>query len=211
MILLAKQLYNSQWFRFFYFNWLRFIFIIFLSLIIIHPENTTEISKEKEKPKIFVSENGVFKENGEKLEITSNYGYRKDPFRFKYKNKKFGLGGNTKQKHFGIDYAVAMDTEIYVDFPNAVVIYGNELGNYGNLIILFWEGKLIFFAHLSKILVYTNQILDKPTCIAYSGNSGKSSGPHTHFEIRTLKKNLNYLTEPINPKDFIKEDSEIFF
>ncbi|MEV6652622.1 M23 family metallopeptidase [Streptomyces sp. NPDC051219] len=118
----------------------------------------------------------------------------------------FGLGGNMwSQKHSGQDFAVPTGTPVKAAGAGTVVKAGPNGGGdgpaYGNAIVVkHANGKYSQYAHLSKIKVYIGQKVKTNQQIALSGNTGNSSGPHLHFEIRTTP---NY-GSAINPVAFLR-------
>jgi murein DD-endopeptidase MepM/ murein hydrolase activator NlpD len=104
--------------------------------------------------------------------ITSSFGYRPDPF----------TGGMTF--HPGIDLRAPSGTPVYAARDGIVGDTGT-LAIYGHYIILNHDGGLqSVYAHLERILVTKGTSVSAGTLIAESGNSGVSTGPHLHFEIR---------------------------
>jgi murein DD-endopeptidase MepM/ murein hydrolase activator NlpD len=134
--------------------------------------------------------------NGSPIEykgITSKYGYRKHP---KTKKRSF---------HNGTDMKAAMKTPIYATADGVIEYAGyNRNSGYGRLIIISHNfGFRTFFGHLSKIVAKQATYVKKGDLIGYTGNSGLSSGPHLHYEIR-------YLQHTVNPYWFIKWNVENF-
>ncbi|WP_138204014.1 M23 family metallopeptidase [Haloimpatiens lingqiaonensis] len=117
--------------------------------------------------------------------LVSEFGERVDPFTGK------------KQMHNGVDIAVKENTSIKVCADGKVKECGEhkELGKY--IVIDHGEGIETKYAHLNEILVKKDQKVKKGENIAKSGNTGKSTGPHLHFEIM-------YMGENKDPKDFLK-------
>lgn len=116
---------------------------------------------------------------------TSNFGTRIDPF-----NKEF-------QFHSGVDIACPIGTKVYAA-RNGKVIFTGYKGGYGLLVIIKHEHNYSsYYGHLSRILIKTGSSIKRGDVIAYSGNSGRTTGPHLHFEVR---KN----TVPKNPGILIK-------
>ncbi|WP_455353648.1 M23 family metallopeptidase [Streptomyces sp. SYSU K217416] len=118
----------------------------------------------------------------------------------------FGLGGNMwSQKHSGQDYAVPVGTPVKAAGAGTIVKAGPNGGGdgpaYGNAIVVkHANGKYSQYAHLSKIKVQIGQKVKTNQQIALSGNTGNSSGPHLHFEIRTTP---NY-GSAMNPVAFLR-------
>ena len=104
--------------------------------------------------------------------ITSPFGIRNDPFT-----------GNASF-HTGIDIGVASGTEVVSVMSGKVKKTGKSTV-YGNYIIIeHSDNVLSMYAHLSKVLVKEGKSVKKDGKIALSGNTGRSTGPHLHFEIR---------------------------
>ena len=85
--------------------------------------------------------------------------------------------------HEGIDIAVAVGTPVGASRAG-VVIHAGWLGGYGNLVVVdHGSGLSTAYAHNSGFAAASGQRRPGPV-IAYSGNTGNSSGPHVHFEVR---------------------------
>ena len=113
--------------------------------------------------------------------ITSKFGYRIHPTL------------NTKEFHRGTDMKAPMDTPIYATADGVVEWAGfHKSSGYGNLIILeHIYGFKSYFGHLNKVVIKSGQFIKKGQLIGYTGNSGMSSGPHLHYEIRFIHRVLN--------------------
>ncbi|MFE3251208.1 M23 family metallopeptidase [Streptomyces sp. NPDC059209] len=117
-------------------------------------------------------------------------------------------GGMWASKHSGQDFAVSVGTNVKAVHAGTVVKAGpNGAGDgpaYGNAIVIKHgtgsSAKYSQYAHLSKVKVHAGQKVDKGQSVALSGNTGNSSGPHLHFEIRTTP---NY-GSAINPVSFLR-------
>ncbi|MEZ3179392.1 M23 family metallopeptidase [Streptomyces pimonensis] len=99
-------------------------------------------------------------------------------------------GGMWASKHSGQDYAVPTGTAVLAAHGGTVVKAGpNGAGDgpaYGNAVVInHGDGTYSQYAHLSQVNVKAGQIVKTGQKIALSGNTGNSSGPHLHFEIRT--------------------------
>jgi len=111
--------------------------------------------------------------------ISSAYGDRKDPFT------------GEKSHHAGLDMVAPLGTSIRASAPGRVVFVGKR-GGFGRTIeIDHGHGITTRFAHLSKILVAHGQQVERGQKIATLGNSGRSTGPHLHYEIRSWDQTLN--------------------
>lgn len=103
---------------------------------------------------------------------SSNFGNRRDPF----------TGG--KAFHAGIDFAAPSGSTVLSAGRGKVIFAGRRSG-YGNLVEISHGGGLTSrYAHLSAFLVKAGQTVETGTPIARVGSTGRSTGPHLHFEIR---------------------------
>jgi murein DD-endopeptidase MepM/ murein hydrolase activator NlpD len=108
----------------------------------------------------------------EDVKITSSFGYRQNPFT-----------GNMSF-HPGVDLRASMNTEVLAARDGKVIETGT-LEIYGHFVIIDHDGGYqSVYGHLNEILVSEGQMVDAGEVIALSGNSGISTGPHLHFEIR---------------------------
>jgi len=89
-----------------------------------------------------------------------------------------------KRFHYGIDIATPMGTPIY-SLRDGIVIYSGVMSGYGNVVMVNHGDITSLYAHNSSNVVKEGQVVKSGQLITYSGNSGLSSGPHLHFEIRT--------------------------
>ena len=122
----------------------------------------------------------------EKMRVTSNFGTRNDPFT-----------GEPK-RHRGIDFAGKIGTELMAVAPGRVVSAGERVG-YGTTVeIDHGLGFTTLYAHLSQTLVTRGDWVRPGTVIGLAGSTGRSTGPHLHYEIR-------YKGVPFDPAKFVKE------
>ncbi|MET9550918.1 M23 family metallopeptidase [Streptomyces sp. NPDC006627] len=118
----------------------------------------------------------------------------------------FGLGGSMwSHKHSGQDFAVPVGTPVAAVHGGTVVKAGpNGAGDgpaYGNAVVIkHSNGTYSQYAHLSQVDVRVGQNVTTGQRVALSGNTGNSSGPHLHFEIRTTP---NYGTA-VDPVAFLR-------
>ncbi|MGI5402062.1 M23 family metallopeptidase [Streptomyces sp. CA-135486] len=114
----------------------------------------------------------------------------------------FGRAGNMwSHAHSGQDFAVPIGTKVVATHSGTVVKAGPNGGGdgpaYGNAIVIkHSNGKYSQYAHLSRINVQIGQTVKTGQKIALSGNTGNSSGPHVHFEIRTTP-NYGSAVDPV--------------
>ena len=121
------------------------------------------------------------------LVVTSKYGYRPHPVTGRY------------QHHAGIDFRAAIGTRVYASKAGRVIFAGRR-GGYGKIVGIEHEGNFTtWYGHLSRIRVKVGQTVSQGRVIGLSGNTGISTGPHLHFEIRykgRSEKPTKYITIP---------------
>jgi murein DD-endopeptidase MepM/ murein hydrolase activator NlpD len=126
----------------------------------------------------------VRKPLGGHLDVTSGFGPRRDPF----------LG--TPAFHPGLDLAGYVGKHVHATADGKVERAGWD-GGYGNLVeIDNGHGIVTRFGHLSKILVKAGQRVHRGQVIGLMGSTGRSTGPHLHYEVRVDGK-------PVNPEKFL--------
>ena len=121
------------------------------------------------------------------LVVTSKYGYRPHPVTGRY------------QHHAGIDFRAVTGTRVYASKAGRVIFAGRK-GGYGKLVgIEHADDFTTWYGHLSRIRVKVGQTVSQGKVIGLSGNTGISTGPHLHFEIRykgRSEKPTKYITIP---------------
>ncbi len=111
--------------------------------------------------------------------ITSPYGYRRDPFT------------GRREFHEGVDIAAPIGAPIRAPADGVVVFVGRKPG-YGKMVILdHGYGYSTAYGHCSKILVRIGQKVKRGQIIAKVGNTGRSTAPHLHYEVRVGKVAVN--------------------
>ena len=126
--------------------------------------------------------------------LSSSFGYRKDPFT-----------GRSK-RHTGVDFALKPGNPIYATGDGVVESVKFEFFGYGNSVVIdHGFGYKTRYAHLKSIGVAEGMKVKRGECIGESGNSGRSSGPHLHYEV--LYKNnyvnpANYYDLTITPEEY---------
>ena len=122
--------------------------------------------------------------------ITSGFGYRRDPFN--------GHGA----MHAGIDFKGAIGSPIFAAAEGRVTFAGWKAG-YGQAIeITHGNGMLTRYAHLSRIGVKVGQQVEAGATIGGLGNTGRSTGPHLHFEVRINDR-------AVNPRPFLEAAPDV--
>ena len=107
-----------------------------------------------------------------------------------------GFGSRWGRQHKGIDLAVSVGTTVYAA-DGGTVVEAQYSGSYGNVVMIDHQnGQETRYAHNSKLLVKKGDKVYQGQPIAKSGNTGRSTGPHVHFEIR-------FNGEPRNPLNYL--------
>jgi len=108
--------------------------------------------------------------------------------------------------HNGIDYGIPLRTSVYATLPGNVVVVGSDPHGYGNHIRIQHANNLLsLYGHLDEHNWATVDVGDEVVAgqeIGYSGNTGRSTGPHLHFEVRegtTAFDPESYLTLSLGP------------
>jgi murein DD-endopeptidase MepM/ murein hydrolase activator NlpD len=120
--------------------------------------------------------------------INNEFGFRRNPF-----------GGRAYEFHPGMDIDGERG-EVVLASANGTVIKAGVTGGYGNMIeIDHGNGLTSRYGHLSKIDAEVGQSIARGTPIGQIGSTGRSTGPHLHFELRLNDK-------PINPRHFLPQE-----
>lgn len=155
--------------------------------------------------------------------ISSDFGKRKNPIPFstvlasvtpvkkmvdssavvanvstKTKGTAISVDGERDQMQFhkGIDIAATYGSDV-IAAASGKVLFAGQKGGYGNCVIISHQnGLATLYGHLSSISVVNNQDVKVGEVIAKTGNSGRSTGPHLHYEVHKNKT-------PVNPKLFM--------
>ena len=115
--------------------------------------------------------------------LNAGFGYRIDPF------------DRVNRFHYGQDISVNNGTPIYAPADGTIKV-ARYMGGFGKSIkIDHGYGYTTFYAHLSKFNIKSNQKIKRGDIIGYSGNTGRSTGPHLHYEV-------HYYGKPQNPLDY---------
>jgi murein DD-endopeptidase MepM/ murein hydrolase activator NlpD len=116
---------------------------------------------------------------GKDFRVTSGFGIRNDPFT------------GQLAMHEGLDFVADVGTPIIATAAGTVTRSGWD-GSYGNVVeVTHIEGFTTRYAHLSKRLVETGQKVQRGETIANLGNTGRSTGPHLHYEVMRNDRVLN--------------------
>ncbi len=110
--------------------------------------------------------------NKDLTRIASGFGYRIDPI---YKTVKL---------HAGLDFAAPIGTPIYATADGRIITAGNTGNGYGNHVVInHGYGYETLYGHMSKIKVRVGQKVKRGEVIGWVGSTGKSTGPHCHYEV----------------------------
>lgn len=115
-------------------------------------------------------------------QVTSPFGWRTDPIT------------GSPRFHGGIDIAASSGTPVYA--PQAgVVMFSGSYGGYGNVVVLNHGNSLYtVYGHNSQLLVQAGQSVYRGQPISLVGSTGRSTGPHLHFEVHYNQQYLNPVT-----------------
>ncbi len=132
--------------------------------------------------------------NAELKRLSSYYGYRIDPV---YKIKKF---------HSGVDFSAPQGTPIYSSGAGTVKKTHRSRRGYGNTVTIdHGYGYSTFYAHIKEIKVKKGEKVNRGQIIATVGNTGKSTAPHLHYEVRKNNRTINpiyYFFNDLSPEEF---------
>lgn len=104
--------------------------------------------------------------------IASGFGYRIDPI---YK---------VRQAHLGLDFTAPLGTPIYATADGRITDAGFNTGGFGNRVIInHGFGYETWYGHMDHIKAHVGQTVKRGEVIGYVGNTGKSTGPHCHYEV----------------------------
>jgi len=119
--------------------------------------------------------------------VASSFGTRQDPF-----------GSSDSETHLGLDIQGMFGAPVHAP-ADGVVIFAGRKSDYGNLIILdHGNGVTTRLGHLSRIRATLGRAVTKGEVVGYVGMTGRTTGPHLHYEVR-----LN--DRPVNPRKYLPE------
>ena len=126
--------------------------------------------------------------------LSSSFGFRSDPFT-----------GRSK-RHTGVDFALKPGNPVYATGDGVVESVKFEFFGYGNSVVIdHGFGYKTRYAHLKSIGVVEGMKVKRGECIGESGNSGRSSGPHLHYEVLYRDRHVNpsnYYDLTITPEEY---------
>ncbi len=114
------------------------------------------------------------------------------------------FGNDHGRTHKGLDITGSTGTDIYASRGGKVIYAGWNDGGYGNLVVIAHDnGTQTYYGHNSSLLVHVGQQVTQGQHIAEMGSTGRSSGVHSHFEVRVGGGNEPFLGTPVNPMDYL--------
>lgn len=126
--------------------------------------------------------------------IASGFGYRIDPV---YKTTKF---------HAGLDFSAPQGTPIYATADGTVTTAGNTGNGYGNHVIInHGYGYETLFGHMVRVKVRNGQMVKRGEVIGWVGSTGKSTGPHCHYEVHKYGTKIDpiyFFYNDLTPEQF---------
>lgn len=140
---------------------------------------------------VFLSTDKAMPINGT---VTSGYSERKNPFYVE------NSGSEEYEFHRGIDIEAPIGTSVF-SYSDGTVITTSASNSYGNYIIVSHGNYDTLYAHLDTIVVNKGDKVNAGQTIAFSGNTGRSTGPHLHFEVRVSG-------EAVDPALYLKKSDE---
>jgi murein DD-endopeptidase MepM/ murein hydrolase activator NlpD len=126
--------------------------------------------------------------------IASGFGYRIDPI---YKTVKL---------HAGLDFSAPQGTPIYATADGTVVTAGNTANGYGNHVVIdHGYGYETLYGHMVRVKARSGQRVKRGDLIGYVGSTGKSTGPHCHYEVHKNGQKLDpvyFFYNDLSPQQF---------
>jgi murein DD-endopeptidase MepM/ murein hydrolase activator NlpD len=137
----------------------------------------------KEKNKLLSAIPAIQPVRNENLKrMASGFGYRTDPFT------------KARKMHEGMDFTAKLGAPIFATGDGIVIQADNKASGYGNhIVIRHGYGYETLYAHLSKYNIRAGQRVKRGDIIGYVGSTGRSEGPHLHYEVHKDKKVVNPL------------------
>ena len=124
---------------------------------------------------------------------TTGEGYISSPFGYRYLFDEYQL-------HSGIDIAVPVGTPLYAGDGGTVIISGDRGNSYGIYVAIdHGNGFVTYYGHMSKTAVKKGDKVNKGDLIGWSGETGRVTGPHVHYEFR-------YNGTRVNPANYLPKE-----
>ncbi|HQV05210.1 MAG: peptidoglycan DD-metalloendopeptidase family protein [Chitinophagaceae bacterium] len=139
----------------------------------------TDLVKDKEK--LLAHTPAIQPVNNKDLKrVASGFGYRIDPV---YKTTKF---------HAGLDFSAPQGTPIYATADGTVTTAGNTGNGYGNHVVInHGYGYETLYGHMVRVKVRNGESVKRGEVIGWVGSTGKSTGPHCHYEVHKNGQKIN--------------------
>lgn len=132
--------------------------------------------------------------NADLKRVASGFGYRIDPI---YKTPRF---------HAGLDFTAPQGTPIYATANGVVKIAGNKGNGYGNHVVInHGYGYETLYGHMYKVKVQAGERVNRGEVIGYVGSTGKSTGPHCHYEVHKYNQRIDpvyFFYNDLTPEQF---------
>ena len=132
--------------------------------------------------------------NSDLKRVASGYGYRIDPI---YKTPRF---------HAGLDFTAPQGTPIYATANGVAKIAGNSGNGYGNhVVISHGYGYETLYGHMYRVKVKVGERVSRGEVIGYVGSTGKSTGPHCHYEVHKNNQRIDpvyFFYNDLTPEQF---------
>ena len=162
----------------------------------IQTSSYTEIDKLVSNKELLLSHTPAIQpvSNKDLNRIASGYGYRIDPI---YKTAKF---------HAGLDFTAPQGTPIYATADGAATIAGNTGNGYGNHVIInHGYGYETLYGHMVRVKVRPGEKVKRGEVIGWIGSTGKSTGPHCHYEVHKNGEKIDpvyFFYNDLSPEQF---------
>lgn len=149
----------------------------------------------KDKEKLLAHTPAIQPVNNKDLKrVASGFGYRIDPV---YKTVKF---------HAGLDFSAVQGTPIYATADGTVIRAGNTGNGYGNHVVInHGYGYETLYGHMVRVKVRNGQPVKRGEVIGWVGSTGKSTGPHCHYEVHKNGQKIDpiyFFYNDLNPEQF---------
>ncbi len=132
--------------------------------------------------------------NSDLKRVASGFGYRIDPI---YKTSRF---------HAGLDFTAPQGTPIYATANGVAKVAGNAGNGYGNYVVIrHGYGYETLYGHMYRVKVKVGQRVTRGEVIGYVGSTGKSTGPHCHYEVHKNGQRIDpvyFFYNDLTPEQF---------
>lgn len=151
-------------------------------------DEVTQLAKNADEMSLCVPAIPPVNITASRIKYSSSFGYRSDPF------------NGEMRMHSGVDLSGPIGEPIFATGNGRIIEVGYDFFGYGNFIIVdHGFGYKTRYAHLKTALVAMGRIVKRGEEIAIMGNTGRSKGPHVHYEVI-------YRNSPVNPLNYYNRD-----